>query len=103
MSDPTGSAIRASKVTHTALTPIERVVVTHSISDTLCSEYLNEDIGELIAERDALKRRIEVMREALKPFADLGVSSGPDYQIDRYSIEFGAIRAARAALNKDDA
>ena len=67
-------------------------------ADLVCEENI-----ALIAELDALNRRVEVMREALKPFADLGVSSGPDYQIDRYSIEFGAIRAARAALNKDDA
>lgn len=38
------------------------------------------------------------MAAALKPFADLGVGSGPDHQADNYKIEYGAIRAARSAL-----
>jgi hypothetical protein len=39
---------------------------------------------------------------ALKPFADLGVSSGPDDEWDTapYRLTRGAIRAARAALAK---
>lgn len=40
--------------------------------------------------------------EALKPFADLGVGSGPDDEHDAHSYRIlrGAIRKARAALAK---
>jgi len=42
------------------------------------------------------------MLEALKPFADLGVGSGPDDEVDAHSYRIlrGAIRRARAALAK---
>ena len=45
-------------------------------------------------------QEIERLREALRPFADLGVGSGPDYEHDTqpYRITRGAIRKARAAL-----
>lgn len=50
---------------------------------------------------DAAAKRIIAgeasLRAALKPFADLGVGSGPDTQQDSYRIEYGAIRAARNA------
>lgn len=44
------------------------------------------------------KTELQMLRSALKPFADLGVGSGPDEQQDSYRIEYRAIRAARAAL-----
>lgn len=69
----------------------------------------------IIAARDAAKRhrdkalldvmadaanKIVEMEAALKPFADLGVGSGPDDEVDAapYRILRGAIRNARKAV-----
>lgn len=52
---------------------------------------------ELAAAIDAELGRL---RAALKPFADLGIGSGPDDQQGDYRLEYGAIRAARAAIEK---
>lgn len=51
------------------------------------------DLSSIAAERDGA-------RAALKPFADLGVGSGPDDEPDNqpYRILRGAIRQARAVL-----
>ena len=45
---------------------------------------------------------ISVLEAALRPFADLGVGSGPDDEVDAapYHILRGAIRNARVALAK---
>ncbi len=49
---------------------------------------------------DRMAARNHRLSDALKPFADLGVSSGPDHQADKYNIEIAAIRNARAALTE---
>lgn len=43
-------------------------------------------------------RNIE-LADAIKPFADLGVGSGPEHETETYRIERGAIRNARRALD----
>lgn len=54
--------------------------------------------------RDELIRAVnridafDALVEALRPFADLGVGSGPGELSETYKIERNAIRAARAAL-----
>lgn len=45
-------------------------------------------------------RNIQV-EGALKPFADLGVGSGPEDETETYRITRKAIRDARAALSSD--
>lgn len=44
------------------------------------------------------KWKIARLQVALKPFADLGVGSGPDYETEDYKIERSAILFARVAL-----
>jgi hypothetical protein len=38
------------------------------------------------------------LTEALKPFADIGISSGSDCDTVKQTIEVGTVRAARRAL-----
>lgn len=53
---------------------------------------------------DAAAKRIvageSALMAALKQFSELGIGSGPDDQQSFYKIEYGAIRAARAALSQ---
>jgi hypothetical protein len=46
-------------------------------------------------------KAFDAMKEALEPFANLGVGEGPDdeYDLAPYRILRGAIRKARAALS----
>lgn len=44
------------------------------------------------------RERLTQLLKVLKPFADLGVGSGPDHETETYRIERGAIRNARAAV-----
>ena len=57
-----------------------------------------------IDERDDLAEEVERLRAALEPFANLGVTSGPDNEPCHYAyrITRGAIRKARAALKGKD-
>ncbi len=61
----------------------------------------------IAAERDMLRDQNEQLRgdvrellEALKAFSEMGVGSGPDEEQEVYRIERGAIRKARAAVDK---
>jgi hypothetical protein len=47
---------------------------------------------------ERMSARNITLSEAIKPFADLGIGSGPDDQQDSYKIEYGAIRSARSAI-----
>jgi hypothetical protein len=46
-----------------------------------------------------LKNRIEGLEDALKPFAVLEVPSNPEGNAGFYSLRFGDLRKARAALS----
>jgi hypothetical protein len=43
-------------------------------------------------------KKREEMIAALKPFADLGVGSGPDYEVESYRLTRASILRARAVL-----
>ena len=49
---------------------------------------------------ERMSARNVALTEALKPFADIGISSGPDSDTVRQMIEVGTIRKAREAMEQ---
>jgi hypothetical protein len=71
---------------------------THSET---CGTWGPQHYECLLREHEARGAEIERLREALTPFANLGVTTGPDDEPCSipYRITRGSIRNARAALN----
>lgn len=80
-----------------------RINALGGVASNEIEEAINETVGKCLAiieelgGVDPLTLRSPLLK-ALKPFADLGVGSGPDYETETYRIERKAIREARAAL-----
>lgn len=74
-----------------------RAAVSYTASPT--AQAALEDAARVIETRvPALEAEVLRLRAALKPFADIGVSTDPDYQ-PMIRLDRDAILAARAALS----
>jgi len=69
-------------------------------SDSAIMREAAAAIDALERERDEAEARVKRLEKALRPFADIGIGSNPEYQ-PMIRLDREAILAARAALQED--